>query len=105
MDEATRAQLKHWLGDPAIALIALELADLVEEVRALREELRGGVVTRAMPGQLNAAETQRMVDSWDCSERPREPTLVIPEVTNDVHTTMIAPDLSHVRLTAQQGSF
>jgi len=80
-------------------------AGIVEEVRALREELRGGVVTRAMPGQLNAAETQRMVDSWDCSERPREPTLVIPEVTNDVHTTMIAPDLSHVRLTAQQGSF
>jgi len=82
MDESTRASLLRLAGNMdddrrAQANIALELADLVVEVRALREAIRNGAIV----SHVLAAP------------------ILNPELTKDLHTTMIAPDLSHVRLT------
>jgi len=91
MDEATRPYVEKMAASPnndlAIqATIALELADLVAEVRALREAIRNGAIV------------SHVIDA------PIVGDMGPSHVTNDVHTTMIAPDLSRVRLTAQEGS-
>ena len=147
MDEETGAYLRWTAADVdgtpktrAIAAIALELADLVAEVRALREVVQPSwvCVIRCDDHIVSEAEWDHfqndVMEHWKDPKRPEQLLLMLvphgitvefrqvsgvdmaalrpgdapirgPEVTNDVHTTMIAPDLSHVRLTAQEGSF